>query len=153
MAQIGSWELDIATQAMVWSDNMFRIFGVVSASSVELAEVMQNHIHPEDHPRLQQAIQRTSTEGTPYEIDLRFFRADGSMGYLESQAEAIRDQQGQVVKIFGTSLDITERKQAEAAITKSEVRYRKVVEAQTDLFCDHCPTPPSLLRTLLSVAP
>ncbi len=139
MAEMGNWEFDVATQAATWSDNMFRIFGLEIAPAMDAADVMQNHIHPEDRAQLEQMLHCATTQGIPYEIDLRFFRADGSMGYLESRGEAVRDQHGQIVKIFGTSLDITHRKQAEAKIANSEVRYRRVVEAQTDFILRSLP--------------
>jgi len=114
IAQVGSWELDAATQAMVWSDTLYQIFGFDPAlPELDFAEVMMNHVHPEDRPRLEQALMQAMTQGIAYEIDLRIFRADGSMGYMEARAEAMRNEQGEIVKIFGTSLDISDRKQAE----------------------------------------
>ncbi|MCY7284245.1 MAG: PAS domain S-box protein, partial [Cyanobacteria bacterium CAN_BIN43] len=114
IAQVGSWELDAATQAMVWSDTLYQIFGFDPAlPELDFAEVMMNHVHPEDRPRLEQALMQAMTQGIAYEIDLRIFRADGSMGYMEARAEAMRNEQGDIVKIFGTSLDISDRKQAE----------------------------------------
>ncbi|MGB3296173.1 MAG: PAS domain S-box protein [Phormidesmis sp.] len=139
MAQLGNWEIDVATQTMTWSDTLFRMFGVDTHPVTDLAEIMLTYIHPEDQPRVKQAIARTMIEGIPYEIDLRILRADGSIAYLESRAEAVRDEQERIVKVFGTSLDISDRKQAEATITKSEVRYRKVVEAQTDFILRSLP--------------
>ncbi|MCM1983781.1 PAS domain S-box protein [Lyngbya confervoides] len=114
IAELGSWELDAATQSMVWSDSLFQMFGFdPAAPEPDFAEVMMTYIHPEDRPRLEQVIKRAMTAGTSYEIDLRFFRADGSMGYMEARAEAVRDDTGQIVKVVGTSLDISDRKFAE----------------------------------------
>ncbi|UIE40165.1 PAS domain-containing protein [Leptodesmis sichuanensis] len=92
IAQVGSWELDATTQAMVWSDTLFQIFGFDSAApEPDFAEVMLNYVHPEDRPRLEQYLTQAMTEGSPYEIDLRFFRTDGTMGYMEARAEAVRN--------------------------------------------------------------
>ncbi len=139
MARMGNWELDVATQTLTLSANMLRILGWESAPIADLADALLNYLHPEDRLRAAQALTRTMTEGVPYEIDLRFVRADGSVGHKESRAEAIRDEAGKIVKIFGTSFDITDRKQAEAAITHSEVLYRRVVEAQTDFILRSLP--------------
>ena len=139
MAQIGSWELDIATQALTFSDSMFQLLGWEPTSTTDLADAFANFVHPEDRLRADRALTRTMTEGISYKIDLRFVRADGSIGYKESRAEAIRNEAGEIVKLFGTSLNITDRKQAEADIAKSEVRYRKVVEAQTDFVLRSLP--------------
>ena len=66
------------------------------------------------------------TDGIPYDTDLRISKADGSLRYIESRAEASRDGEGQIIKVFGTSLDISDRKQAEATIQKNEQRLRNI---------------------------
>ncbi|MGB7249998.1 MAG: EAL domain-containing protein, partial [Phormidesmis sp.] len=140
IAQLGNWELDVATGAMNWSDNLFRIFGLDPATpEPNLAYSMANCVHVEDRPRLKQALTRAITAGAAYEIDLRIHKTDGHIGYMEVRAEAIRDRQGKIVKVFGTSLDISDRKQAEAALAESELRYRKIVEAQTDFIVRSLP--------------
>jgi PAS domain S-box-containing protein len=127
IAELGNWELDARTHAMAWSENLFHIFGFdPAAPDPDFAEVMVNHVHPDDRPRLEQALMTTMTEGTPYEIDLRIFRADGSLGYMEARAEAVRDDQGDIVKVVGTSLDISDRKQAELEIRQ----LNQALEAQ-----------------------
>ncbi len=139
IARLGNCEIDVATQTVTWSDNLLRIFGLEALPSTDLTDLMLNYFHTEDRPQLEQVLTRAMTEGTPYEIDLRFFRADGTMGYLEIRGGALRDEQGQIVKIFSTALDITDRKQAAAEIAEGEVRYRKVVEAQTDFILRSLP--------------
>ncbi|PSN19187.1 hypothetical protein C7271_08595 [filamentous cyanobacterium CCP5] len=135
LVQMGNWELDVESLAMTWSDNLYHIFGFDPASpDPDLAFVMASHVHPEDRPRLEACLARAMTAGIPYEIDLRIYRADGSMGYMEARAEPIRNAQGKIVKVFGTSLDISDRHRTELALRESEVRYRKVVEAQTDFI-------------------
>ncbi len=116
MAQMGNWEIDVATGQTTASDNLFWIFGLDPTPSVDLAEAMVSFIHPDDRPQLEQALFQAMTVGTPYEIDLRFFKADGSIGHLETRAEAACDQQGQVVKVFGTSLEISDRIQTAAQL-------------------------------------
>ena len=139
MARMGNWEIDVATQTLTFSDSMFRLLGWEPAPITELADALANYIHPEDRRRAEQVIARTLTEGGPAKLDLRFIRSDGSIGYKETRAEAIRNEAGEIIKLFGTSLDISHRKQAEAEIANSEVRYRQVVEAQTDFILRSLP--------------
>ncbi len=147
IAQVGSWELDAATQVMVWSDTLYQIFGFDPAlPEPDFAEVMMNHVHPEDRPRLEQALMQAMTQGIPYEIDLRIFRADGSMGHMEARAEAMLNEQGQIVKIFGTSLDISDRKQAEKQL-QTLVEATAATTGQ-----DFFPTLVSHMATALNVA-
>ena len=113
MVHLGSWEVDAATRQLTWSDEVFRCFGLdPSEHEPDYAEHF-NLIHPEDRDRLEQHVERAIQEGIPFQIELRILRVDGSMGYLEGRGEAKLNDQGQVAKIFGTALDITERKVAE----------------------------------------
>ncbi len=139
IAHLGNWEIDVKTQTVTWSDNMFEIFGLPPFTSIDLADMIMRNVHAEDRARVEQALKQTATEGVPYKTDLRFIRSDGSVGHMESRAEAIRDEQGQIIKVFGTALDITARKQTEAEIVHSEVRYRQVVESQTDFILRSLP--------------
>ena len=110
IARIGNWELEVATQSLSCSDNMFYILGYDRAARAHsLTEIIDEHVHPDDRFLLEQALSRASAKGTAFEIDLRFFKADGSIGYLEVRAEAVRDQHGQITRLFGTSLDISDR--------------------------------------------
>ncbi len=126
IAHLGNWEIDVATQSMTWSDNLFQIFRLNSADGEPSFTNFISFIRAADRSRLEQAIIRTITEGIPYEIDLSILRADGSVGYIESRAEAMRNDQGQIVEVFGTCLDISDRKQAEATIRRNEQRLRNI---------------------------
>ncbi len=116
MAQMGNWEIDVATRCTTLSDNLFRIFGLDPMPSIDFADALVSLVHPDDRPQIEQALTQVMTAGTPYEIDLFFFRVDGSIGHLETRAEAVRDRQGRVVKVLGTSLDISDRIQAAAQL-------------------------------------
>ncbi|MFQ4138201.1 PAS domain-containing protein [Nodosilinea sp. PGN35] len=113
MVHLGSWEVDVATQQLSWSDELFQIFGFNPSEPEPAYAEHFNLIHPEDRDRLEQYVEQAMRQGTPYEIELRIFRADGSIGYLDARGKAKLDDQGQVTTILGTALDITERKVAE----------------------------------------
>ncbi len=113
MVHLGSWEFDVATNRMSWSDELVHLFGFdPGESEPDYAEHL-DLIHPEDRDRLEQCFDRARREGTSYAIELRILRVDGSIGYLDARGAAKRDDQGQIAKIFGTALDITERKVAD----------------------------------------
>ncbi len=113
MVHLGSWEVDVATNKISWSDELFHVFGLDPSEPEPNYAEHFNLIHPEDLDRLEQCLDRARREGTPYAIELRILRVDGTTGYLDARGKAKRDNQGQIVKIFGTALDITSRKLAE----------------------------------------
>lgn len=84
-------------------------------------------IHPADRDRIEQSLQ-AERQGQNFSEEYRFLRPDGELRWLHSQAFPIQDETGQVVRIVGTVEDITDRKQAEAALQESEERFRKAFD-------------------------
>jgi PAS domain S-box-containing protein len=132
VAHIGSWEYNPATQTMFWSDEMFRIHGMELPSqppvSLKLALEM---LHPDDRPVHLALVERAIVEGKEYISDLRVFRPDGSVRYVEVRGKPVLDGSGQLLRLIGTVLDITDRKQAEAAQRQSEECFRKAFDYAT----------------------
>ncbi|PMB02603.1 histidine kinase [Fischerella thermalis CCMEE 5328] len=129
VAQIGSWEFDLQSQQINWSETTFHHWGIeIDQGEPSFAELLER-VHPEEREILQQHIERAITQGIPYAFDLRIVLPDGSIRYLDSRGEPLVNAQGQVIKLIGTSLDITARKQAEGALRESEERFRKAFNA------------------------
>ncbi|MEH1922795.1 PAS domain S-box protein [Nostoc sp.] len=113
IANLGSWEMDLHTQQLIWSEEVFRIFGCNPESGTPSYNEMLNYIHPDDRDRRDLVLLEAMEQGQPYEIEYRFYRADGSLGYLLSQGEFILDINDQPCQLIGTIFDITKRKQTE----------------------------------------
>lgn len=86
-----------------------------------------DRIHPEDRPRIAQALQQ-ERQGHNLSEEYRFIRPDGEIRWLRSQAFPIRDEVGQIVRIVGTVEDITDRKQTEAALRDNEELFRRAFD-------------------------
>ncbi|MBD2000794.1 PAS domain S-box protein [Leptolyngbya sp. FACHB-541] len=129
VVHVGSWEVDIENFSGSWSEELFRIFGLdPNQPRPTRAEMLQQFIHPDDLEKVQQADNRTLAEGAPYQIDHRIIRPDGSIRHVEARGEVTLNDRGNVVKLFGTVLDITDRKQTEAIIRENEIRFRAIFE-------------------------
>ncbi|UBF24808.1 PAS domain S-box protein [Kovacikia minuta CCNUW1] len=89
-------------------------------------------IHPDDQERILAKLPQQKQGG--YSQEYRIVQPNGSIRWIWDQAFPVRDDEGQVYRIVGVAQDITERKQAEAALQRSETRYRIVVEDQTELI-------------------
>ncbi|MCP6759847.1 MAG: PAS domain S-box protein [Fischerella sp. CENA71] len=129
VSQIGSWEFDVNSQKMIWSQTTFHHWGIEPVQGEPSFSELLERVYPEDRKVLQQSLEQAFTKGIPYAFDLRIVWPDGSIRYLDSRAEPVFNAQGQVIQLIGTSLDITERKQAEEYLRESEERFRKAFDA------------------------
>jgi len=121
VAHVGSWEFDPVTEAVWWSEELFHIFGLDPTGPVpSYREQLDRYFHPDDSPILYRCMERALTEGIPYELDLRFFDAAGHLKYLASRSEVVRDDQGRIIQVVGTAMDISDRKQAELQLQQAK---------------------------------
>ena len=120
LANMGSWELDVETQMLTWSAQFYRMLGLEPESGpVPYARGIEI-VHPDDRGRATRDADRMRIRGMPFDNVLRFVRADGSVRIFHSRAIDITDEKGRVVRTRGMSQDITERKQEEEKLRKSE---------------------------------
>jgi len=128
VAQMGSWELEIATRQVTWTQQMFRLVGMdANRTTLVLDEPLQI-THPCDRPRLLQTLEQTITDGIPYELEHRIIRPNGEIRHVVSRGEPVFDRQGQVIKLMGTLTDITSRKQLEQQVRENEELFRRAFD-------------------------
>ena len=134
IAQIGSWEWDVATDTVTWSDEMFRLFQRNPADGAPSFAEHQELYFPEDMQRLRDAVEATLNNGAPYEIELRAIRKDGAVWVCLALGFAEMSPEKRATRLFGSLQDITERKQADIALRMSEERYRLLAENIPDII-------------------
>ena len=120
IAHIGNWKFDVASQRMSWSDEMYRIFGLEKPQPEPNYQQYLQYVHPEDRSNVEKHIQQTLQTGMSYELDYRIIRTNGSIRYLEVRGEGVRDHNDNIVQLFGTALDISDRKQVELELQKAK---------------------------------
>lgn len=131
IAHIGNWNFDIQSQKITWSKELFYIFGLDPNQPEPIFADYLQMIHPDDQFLLQHCVERASIDGTPYTIDYRVVQPDGSIRYSEGRAEVEWNDQGQVVRLFGTNLDITDRKQIEIELVKAKEAAEVATKAKS----------------------
>ena len=128
IARIGSWEFDVATGLSIWSEQQFRILGYDPKEPLPLYANFFDLLPVADRPKLREAVEAAIAHGTPYTVEHGIFRSDGSICHIVSRGEALRDEQGKVIKLVGTITDISDRKQVETALRNSEEQFRHAFE-------------------------
>jgi PAS domain S-box-containing protein len=131
IAHIGNWEFDIQSQKITWSKELFYMFGLDPNQPEPIYTDYLQLIYADDRFVLQQYIERAIADGNPYAIDYRIIRPDGSIRYHEGRAEVEINDQGRVVRLFGTNLDITDRKQAEIELAKAKEAAEALTKAKS----------------------
>lgn len=132
MASLGSWEYDLETDEEYRSEEFFRILGLAPRENGLATDSVFDYVHPEDRGRVLRSITETLAEGTPYDVEYRIIRADGSERVLHAQGKTQQNAAGRPTKFIGTVLDITERRKAHLALMENERRFRSLVETITD---------------------
>lgn len=115
---MGSFSLDLASGAVVWSDQLCTMFGLPPGSPSPNFAEQGTMFTPESWERLQTAVARTRELGMPYELELETLTQDGIRGWILARGEAVRDTGLKVVGVRGIAQDITQRKLAERRIAK-----------------------------------
>ncbi|MDP2707686.1 MAG: PAS domain-containing protein, partial [Burkholderiales bacterium] len=121
MAHLGSWELEIpqgeatalATSRAHWSGEMFKIFGIPPVGTPMSLQDVMNTLGQEDRERVTTALQTSVDTQSPFDIEYRVTRRDGTTSDVRSRAMPIADAKGRVTRLVGTTLDITESRAAE----------------------------------------
>jgi PAS domain S-box-containing protein len=127
IAHVGSWERDIATGTLWWSDESCRIMGIEPGTFGGTVDAFLSFIHPDDRHLATPSLAQLAS-ATTFESEYRVIRPDGTVRVLHEAAEIIRALDGNPVRLMGTCLDITERVAAE----QDRARLASAVEQTAD---------------------
>lgn len=132
IAKVGSWELDLVSNELVWSDEIFRIFEIDKSKFGATYEAFLDAIHPEDREKVNKAYSDSLVTREPYDITHRLKMKDGRIKYVRETCESFFDDNGQQIRSIGTIQDISELHLAQEQMRASEARYRRAEEGTND---------------------
>ena len=130
-AHVGHWTLDLETQSLFWSDEVYAIHDVPS-DEVPDVEMALAAYHPDDRERVKNMLQQAIERQEAFSFEARIVRPDGTIRYVESNGEA-EIENGDVVAMFGVILDITERWQIQEELRRARNQARKQARDATKL--------------------
>ncbi|MFN3431195.1 MAG: PAS domain S-box protein [Candidatus Sericytochromatia bacterium] len=135
LAHLGSWEWDVATGRVTWSDELYRLLGREPGAEEPSAAAFLSHVLPGDRETLAGLLERVRAgEGPLPTTRLRVRRADGACRWVLIRSEVIRRVDGRPAVLSGFVLDTTEVTEAQAALAESERRYRLLAENAGDMI-------------------
>src|SRR6266487_1213034 len=131
-ADIGLWDWDLVTGHIVWLGHHEKLFGFAPGEFDGTYPSFEKRIHPEDLEELNRVVQRARDDGSEYFHEYRVIWPDGSIHWIAGQGRFVYNETNQPVRMYGAVLDITERKQAEAAI-QSLLQISEKLHATLDI--------------------
>jgi PAS domain S-box-containing protein len=111
LAHVGSWEWDIGSNTVWWSEELYRIYGVPSFGATY--ESFLERLLPEDRETVDATVRRAFDTAEPFVFEHRIVRPDGEIRVLSARGEVVTDAGGRPIRMLGTGQDITERRRAE----------------------------------------
>jgi two-component system sensor histidine kinase/response regulator len=136
MAQIGSWEWDVITNKVIWSDEQYRLFGLEPGEQEATYDLYLSFVCPDAREDAIKWFNAVRAMKKSSRMDILIVRPDGKERILNSWADVVLDEDGNVVRVVGTSQDVTEREKAERALGQSEERFQLVSRATNDAIWD-----------------
>jgi len=120
IAHIGNWELNLITNELFWSDEVYRLFGLKPQQFGASYEVFLDNIHPDDRDLVNKAYTDSLKNKIPYQIVHRLLLKDKTVKYVTEMCETFYDDSGEPILSVGTIQDITEQKNLEAQLLQSQ---------------------------------
>ena len=124
LASLGSWAFYPDENRIIWSDEIFKIFGLPVTSQPPNFEEYISKVYPEDVNRFVQTVQGAMQEGEGYTIKHRIVRPDGEVRHVLGRGDVFLDEMGNLEKLFGTVQDVTEEEKIRTSMQKSDQRIR-----------------------------
>ncbi|WP_217994898.1 PAS domain-containing protein, partial [Methylogaea oryzae] len=140
LAHIGNWHANLVSGELIWSDEIYRIFGYEPGAIRPSLEVFFAAVHPDDRQRVRDSEERAAHTGC-HDVVHRIVRPDGSVRHVHELARGAVDGDGRLVGLTGTVQDITERIETEARLRESEERFAFAIEGADEGVWDwHIPS-------------
>lgn len=128
IGNIGSWEWDVASNQITWSEQLCRIFGLRPDQFGASLDGYMQLLHPDDRQMARVVLEQSMACGGTFEFEHRIVRADGVVRTLLGRGEVFRDANGRATRLAGIGQDISDKKHMEEVLKQSEARFRNLFE-------------------------
>jgi PAS domain S-box-containing protein len=144
-AEIGMWDLDLASQRLFWQPRVKRMFGLDDDAQVSMDDFYAR-LHPDDRPHTLQAVEAAldPERRALYDVEYRALGLDGVERWVAAKGRGVFDENGACVRMLGTTIDITARKRIEAQLRELNETLERRVEVQ---IAEHLKTEDALRQS------
>ncbi|MFA7619726.1 MAG: PAS domain S-box protein [Thiohalomonadaceae bacterium] len=118
VAHLGNWDWDIATNGLVWSDEIYRIFGLQPQEFGATYPAFLARVHPDDRAYVEEEVNKALRRERDYSIDHRVVRPDGTERIVHEKAVVLWDEHGAPIRMIGTVHDVTDARHAERELQR-----------------------------------
>jgi PAS domain S-box-containing protein len=132
ITHIGSWEWEMRTNTVTWSDELYRIYGLEPRSAEITFESFLARVHPDDRFRIRDEVAQAVQRGGRFAYPERIVRPDGGVRELDTVGDAVRNEHGDVVGLIGTCRDVTEERRDER-LQAARHRVLEMIASGADL--------------------
>ncbi len=122
---MGTWEWHIPEDRLEGDDRVYRLWGAQPGDVESVATFYARIVHPDDLPELTQGVARTLAEEDNYSSEFRIVRSDGHVRWVANRGRVVRDDDGAPARMFGLSYDVTERREAEEALRRTNAEMEQ----------------------------
>ncbi len=136
IGHMGHWRWAVGAEDIVWSDEIYRIFGVDRKNFTPTLDHVNAMLHRRDVGRLMQAFQRAIIEQNNYEMDIRILRPGGEVRYVRCEGKCEMDEEGEVIALFGIMQDITERTLHERQLKEAKDAAERAYAAKSQFLAN-----------------
>jgi PAS domain S-box-containing protein len=112
-ANIGTWDLDVQQNQLVWDDRMLQLYGLSRGDFPGDFESWSGMVHPDDGERFQAALQAALRGEREFAVEFRIVRPDGSIRHIQAFGRVSRDEEGRPLRMTGVNYDVSEKKHTE----------------------------------------
>ena len=130
-AGLGCWDWDVERDELLWSDNLYRIFGLEPGALVPTPEYVVERTHPDDRARVEREVATLNVTGQMTPLEYRIIQPEGSVAYLLATLAVLDAANGRPTRLIGTVQDITARRTAEREVTAHAAIGRALAEWQS----------------------
>ncbi|MFL5845227.1 MAG: PAS domain-containing protein [Solirubrobacteraceae bacterium] len=137
LARIGSWEWDLGTNLVTWSDELYRIYGYEPGAIEVSYEAFLGRVHPDDRASVDERNQRCFATHEPFEDVKRIVRPDGGEFLMRTRGEMVMTDDGKPLRMIGVCEDVTDEvhaREADVALAAAEIHRRRAMDLNDNVM-------------------